>query len=177
MQRTFDQRHYHQFLKKCSWCYKAWIVPVRFSSVRRSCSWDGTTIAFLKFLGDSNRPLHTGVASVRKGFGALCSECVALRDHIRIRETRRDSLLLMAALQTPRWSVPVTPRYLLRSQSARLLLIMRDKRYLALRWTKCQGSEEDRITRSFMVVHPTKCFSGDQITKNETGGAWGTYGR
>lgn len=167
MQGTFDQRRYRQFLKKCSGYYQAWNVPVCFSSVRRSCSCGGTTMAFLKFLGDSKRPFHTGVASVRKGFWALCRECVALSDHRKIRKARRDSLLLVSAHQSTTFicsRYPKIPHMF--AQSARLLLIMRDKGYLGPRGTKCQGNGEEHITRSFMVVHPTKYYSGDQITKN-----------
>jgi hypothetical protein len=38
------------------------------------------------------------------------------------------------------------------------------------------GNGEDYIKRSFMFSTPHKYYSDDQITKNEVGGACGTYG-
>jgi hypothetical protein len=41
--------------------------------------------------------------------------------------------------------------------------------------TRCQGNEENYKIRSLMTCTLTHFFSGDQIEKNEMGGACSTY--
>ena len=42
---------------------------------------------------------------------------------------------------------------------------------------KMQVGTRDCITRNFMIGTPQKYYSGDQIKRNEMGGACSTYGR
>jgi len=44
-------------------------------------------------------------------------------------------------------------------------------------WTRYQGSGEDYIRRSFVVILVNEYYSGDQIKKNEIGGRFRRCGR
>ena len=47
---------------------------------------------------------------------------------------------------------------------------------MCLRGTRGQASGEDYRTRSLVICTPHQYYSGDEIEKNEMGGARSTYG-
>jgi hypothetical protein len=70
------------------------------------------------------------------------------------------------------WSVTLREEKRLRVFETRVLR----GGYLGLRGTRRQGSGEDCITMNLMTCTHHQIYSGNQIEKNEMGGASSTYG-
>jgi hypothetical protein len=69
------------------------------------------------------------------------------------------------------WSLTLREEQRLRVFENRVL-----RGYLGLRGTRRRGIGEDYITRNLMTCTHQKYYSGNQIEKNEMGGACSTYG-